>query len=151
MRIQTQRSAAPEHRKVSARSPKRRLALVAATAGAVSTAGVGGATAATLTDEAAASSEVADVNYDLVNDAAALSSGGSPQILAIAEYKPTAGLADQLNKSVDYTSQALATAQAEQDLAAAAASMSSQVGANPVALAAAAASPMRLYEHRSAG
>lgn len=50
MRIQTQRSVGPGHRKVSARSSKRRLALVAATAGAVSTAGVGGATAATFTD-----------------------------------------------------------------------------------------------------
>ncbi|AGS33531.1 hypothetical protein B841_00240 [Corynebacterium maris DSM 45190] len=141
MRIQTQRSAGTGHRKVSTRSPKRRLALVAATAGAVSTAGVGGATAATLTDGPAASSEVADVDYNLVNEAAALSSDGAPQILAIAEHKPTAGLADQLNKAVDYASEALAAAQAEQDLAAAAASMSSQGGANPVAYAAAAASP----------
>ena len=144
MRIQTQRSAGPGHRKVSTRFSKRRLALIAATAGAVSTAGVGGATAATAatsTDEPAASSEVADVDYNLVNDAAALSSDGAPQILAITEHKPTAGLADQLNKAVDYASEALAAAQAEQDLAAAAAAMSSQVGANPVAYAAAAASP----------
>ena len=144
MRIQTQRSAGPGHRKVSTRFSKRRLALIAATAGAVSTAGVGGATAATAatsTDEPAASSEVADVDYNLVNDAAALSSGGAPQILAITEHKPAAGLADQLNKAVDYVSEALASAQAEQDLAAAAAAMSSQVGANPVAYAAAAASP----------
>ncbi|HZK32283.1 MAG TPA: M23 family metallopeptidase [Corynebacterium sp.] len=107
---------------MSAHTPKRRFALVAATAGAMSTAGMGGAAAATLSAEAETPAEITNVDYQLVNDAASLSSGGAPQILAISEHKPTLGLGEQLDKAVDYASEALASAQAEANLTA----MSSQ-------------------------
>ncbi|AGF73532.1 M23 family metallopeptidase [Corynebacterium halotolerans] len=99
------------------RTTRRRIALAAVAGGAVSTAGIGGATAATLTQtETPASSEVAAVDYELVNDATQMSSSlaeSAPQILALSEYKPVSNIQDQLTKAVEYSA-----GRAQADLAA---------------------------------
>lgn len=88
------KDAVGKHRKItSAQTAKGRVAFVAAAAGAVSTAGIGGATAAQITETP--SSDIA-----LANDAAALSSNAAPQILAISEFKPAVGLDQQLATAV---------------------------------------------------
>lgn len=86
-----------KHRKItSAQTAKGRVAFVAVAAGAVSTAGVGGAAAAQLNhDSSSTPSGIA-----LANDAAALSSNAAPQILAISEFKPAVGLEQQLATAV---------------------------------------------------
>ncbi|AWB81009.1 endopeptidase [Corynebacterium yudongzhengii] len=88
------------HRKVTtSESFKGRVALVTVAAGTVSAAGAGGAAAATLQ----AAPEKVDVDIEKTSDAEALSAepvSETPQVLAIAEHKPVAGLADQLDKAV---------------------------------------------------
>ena len=94
------------------RSTKSRIALMAAAIGAVSTAGVGGATAATLQApaevEAPVSPEAATVEVDLATNDTALSSSGTqaaPQILAISEFKPVANIDEQLDKAIQYNAE----------------------------------------------
>ncbi|GAB3079844.1 M23 family metallopeptidase [Corynebacterium aquatimens] len=77
---------------------KGRVALVAFTTGAVSTAGVTAAAAANN-----ASAKPSDIQ--LANDADAAEATdpiAAPQILAISEYKPVDNLAEQLGKAVKY-------------------------------------------------
>ena len=106
MRKTTQRSAGGRHRKItSSQTTKGRIALVAVATGAVSTAGIGGAAAAQIqAQNPEQSATVATPEIELAADAAefATSSEAAPQILAIAEYKPVANLADQLTKAVEH-------------------------------------------------
>ncbi|QGU04021.1 M23 family metallopeptidase [Corynebacterium comes] len=108
MRQQAQRSAAGRHRRItSSQTTKGRIALVAVATGAVSTAGIGGAAAAQIQAQAPEQSATAATpQIELAANAAdiaATSSEVAPQILSIAEYKPVAGLADQLTKAVEYS------------------------------------------------
>ena len=80
---------------------------MAVAVGTVSSAGVGGATAATLQApaevEAPVSPEAATVEVDLATNDTALSSSGTqaaPQILAISEFKPVANIDEQLDKAI---------------------------------------------------
>ncbi|WP_018297586.1 M23 family metallopeptidase [Corynebacterium lubricantis] len=91
-----------KHRKQSPN--KGRVALVAVATGAVSTAGISGAAAATL--QASPESSVAD--YELTNvasDVVDQVQQAAPQILAISEYKPTANVSEQLEKAVAASSE----------------------------------------------
>ena len=101
-----QQSTRGRHRKVtSSQTTKGRIALVAVATGAVSTAGIGGAAAAQIQAQAPAqSTSAATPEIELAADTAAFaaSSEAAPQILAIAEYKPVANLADQLTKAVEH-------------------------------------------------
>ena len=116
MRTSTTRSAAGRHRKITtSQSFKGRVALVAAAAGTVSAAGVGGAAAATLQADQRPVDVELTTNAETVNpgeaqaadaaqaeaeaEAAALEAS-TPQVLSIAEYKPTSGLEEQLGKAV---------------------------------------------------
>ncbi|MHA2788447.1 M23 family metallopeptidase [Corynebacterium sp. S7] len=86
-----------KHRKQSPN--KGRVALVAVATGAVSTAGIGGAAAATLQ----ATPDESVVDYTLSNDSTDIveqATESAPQILAISEYKPTANVSEQLEKAV---------------------------------------------------
>lgn len=99
MQEQTQRGG--KHRKnTTSHTTKGRIALVAVATGAVSTAGAGGAVAAS----AQAENSAVDVDYQLASNDVADFAGTSsaPQILAIAEFKPVANLGDQLTKAVAY-------------------------------------------------
>lgn len=95
-----------KHRKQSPN--KGRVAAVAVATGAVSTAGFSGLAAGALTSHDA---EGDAVNIKLASDAAELQSQPaageaaeqSPQILAIAEYKPVDNLSDQLTKAVQHS------------------------------------------------
>ncbi|WP_018295965.1 M23 family metallopeptidase [Corynebacterium lubricantis] len=110
MRLNTRPSNAGKHRKVSSRT-KGRVAIAAAVATTVSSAGIGGAAAATLTNED--QPQATDVN--LVNDSQAITEAAVnsvPQILNLNEHKPTANANEQLNKAVDYSNQLAAEAQA---------------------------------------
>lgn len=112
MRSKTQRSAG-RHRKITtSQTAKGRLALVTIAAGAVSTAGVGGAAAANLQAEDAGT-KAQTVDYNLANEsdvlenaqngakaAADAAAAATPQILAVTEAKPVADLSEQLNKAV---------------------------------------------------
>lgn len=96
MRSKTQRSAG-RHRKITtSQTAKGRLALVTIAAGAVSTAGVGGAAAANLQAEDAGT-KTQTVDYNLANESDALENvqngakaaadavaAATPQILAVA-------------------------------------------------------------------
>ncbi|RSZ61213.1 M23 family peptidase, partial [Corynebacterium hylobatis] len=75
MRLTAQRAPRGKHRKITTSQTKGRVALVAVAASAVSSAGIGGATAATLQaqDEAPASMEVTTVDVELAANDAALS------------------------------------------------------------------------------
>lgn len=120
MRSKTQRSAG-RHRKVTpAQTAKGRMALVAAAAGAVSTAGAGGAVAAQLQATPQEETKAQSLEFNLTNnsnpleqaeqavsDAAEDASAAvqeaaatAPQILAVAETKPVLNLNEQLNKAV---------------------------------------------------
>ncbi|NLF92212.1 MAG: M23 family metallopeptidase [Corynebacterium marinum] len=105
MRQKAQRSMAGRHRRItSSQTTKGRIALVAVATGAVSTAGIGGAAAAQLQAQAPEQATTASPEFELAANAAgiaATSSEVAPQILNIAEYKPAAGLADQLTKAVE--------------------------------------------------
>ncbi|BAC19798.1 peptidase, M23 family [Corynebacterium efficiens YS-314] len=116
MRLKAQRPAGGKHRKITTSQTKSRVALVAVAAGAVSSAGIGGATAATLQGEAPVSPEVATVDVELTADDTALPSGATevaPQILTISEYKPVANLDEQLDKAVEYADERAEAARAE--------------------------------------
>ncbi|RSZ61277.1 M23 family metallopeptidase [Corynebacterium hylobatis] len=106
MRMTTQRSTGGRHRKItSSQTTKGRIALVAVATGAVSTAGIGGAAAAQIqAQNPEQSTTAATPEIELAANAAefAASSEAAPQILAIAEYKPVANLADQLTKAVEH-------------------------------------------------
>ncbi len=104
MLIKAQRPAGGRHRKISAsQTTKGRVALVAVATGAVSTAGVGGAAAATFqADAPETSSEAPAIDIELANNASLMPAGSSefaPQILPIAEFKPVQNLSDQLSKA----------------------------------------------------
>ncbi|MEH0146891.1 M23 family metallopeptidase [Corynebacterium sp. Q4381] len=101
-----------KHRKQSPN--KGRVAIVAVTTGAVSTASLSGATAADLIpgkDSANQSVEIklaANVDkLEAVQDAAAKVSEATaaPQILAIPEYKPIDNLTEQLSKAVEHSAE----------------------------------------------
>lgn len=112
MRLKSSRSSGGKHRTITTSRTKGRLALVAVAAGTVSSAGVGGATAATLQApaevEAPVSPEAATVEVDLATNDTALSSSGTqaaPQILAISEFKPVANIDEQLDKAIQYNAE----------------------------------------------
>ena len=112
MRLKASRSSGGKHRTITTSRTKGRLALVAVAAGTVSSAGVGGATAATLQApaevEAPVSPEAATVEVDLATNDTALSSSGTqaaPQILAISEFKPVANIDEQLDKAIQYNAE----------------------------------------------
>ncbi|WP_027004547.1 M23 family metallopeptidase [Corynebacterium halotolerans] len=110
MRLKARRSAGGKHRKITTSQTKGRVALVAVAAGAVSSAGVGGAAAATLQaqPEDPASPGVAAVDVELAGTDTALSSTvaeAAPQVLAISEYKPAANVDGQLDKAVEYAAE----------------------------------------------
>lgn len=116
MRQNTRPTTGGKHRKVTPSRTKSRVALVAAVASTVSSAGIGAAAAATLTDQNKNEQETTDV--DLVNNAEALpvtqgDTDVAPQILTINEYKPAHDLSGQLGKAVDYSNERAAAAQAE--------------------------------------
>lgn len=104
MLIKAQRPAGGRHRKFSAsQTTKGRVALVAVATGAVSTAGVGGAAAATFqADPQEASSQAPSIDIELASNASLMPAGPSefiPQILPIAEFKPVENLGAQLGKA----------------------------------------------------
>lgn len=111
MRSTAQQSTVGRHRKIStSRTITRRVALAAVATGAVSTAGLGGATAATLQEQAdtPVSTEAANVDYELASNASQPPSSATeaaPQILSIAEYKPVANLDDQLTTALEYNTE----------------------------------------------
>lgn len=99
-----------KHRKITAsQTTKGRIAFVALATGAVSGAGVGGAAAATLDSEP--TSPIALVNdgeaIEQV-DAPEINADESPQVLAIAEYKPVNNLSNQLDKAITASEERLA-------------------------------------------
>ena len=110
MRSKTQR-AAGRHRKIAtSQTAKGRLALVTVAAGAVSTAGVGGAAAASIQADNVQGQKAQSVNFSLANDSGELEDSqssadpalaGAPQILAVSSAKPIADLTGQLNKAVE--------------------------------------------------
>ncbi|AJK67693.1 hypothetical protein B840_00265 [Corynebacterium marinum DSM 44953] len=110
---------------------------MALTAGAVSSAGVGGAAAATLQASPEPSPQAVDVDYQLTSDAdQSPAVAASPQILEISEYKPVANIDEQLDKAVAFSAERAAAAQAEAEEAAAAvaaAASAAQAAAAPAA------------------
>ena len=98
-----------KHRKQTAN--KGRVAMVAVTTGAVSTAGLSGAAAADILSGKPASSDVeiklaADVNK--LTDAPEMLTDAAPQVLAIAEFKPVENLTAQLAKAVEHSEEVAA-------------------------------------------
>ena len=115
MQSSSTRSRGGRHRKVNAsQTAKGRIALVTVAAGTVSSAGIGGATAAQLNAAEVTEQESAvnttDVDYTLANDADALlpSSAVAPQILEINEFRPVSNLAEQLDKAVAHSTERIA-------------------------------------------
>lgn len=115
MQSSSTRSRGGRHRKVNAsQTAKGRIALVTVAAGTVSSAGIGGATAAQLNAAEVTEQESAvnttDVDYTLANDADALlpSSAAAPQILEINEFRPVSNLAEQLDKAVAHSTERIA-------------------------------------------
>lgn len=115
MQSSSTRSRGGRHRKVNAsQTAKGRIALVTVAAGTVSSAGIGGATAAQLNAAEVTEQESAvnttDVDYALANDADALlpSSAVAPQILEINEFRPVSNLAEQLDKAVAHSTERIA-------------------------------------------
>ncbi|MDK8478829.1 MULTISPECIES: M23 family metallopeptidase [Corynebacterium] len=117
MQSSSTRSRGGRHRKVNAsQTAKGRIALVTVAAGTVSSAGIGGATAAQLNaaevteQESAVNTNTTDVDYTLANDADALlpSSAVAPQILEINEFRPVSNLAEQLDKAVAHSTERIA-------------------------------------------
>ncbi|ANU35124.1 hypothetical protein BSP99_12365 [Corynebacterium glutamicum] len=97
------------------RSTKSRIALMAAAIGAVSTAGIGGAAAATLQADSVPAQKSFTVDYQLANDSQQVlypEADSAPQILTIAEHKPVNNLDEQLNKSIELAAER-AAAEAE--------------------------------------
>lgn len=101
------------HRKrtPAAQTAKGRIALVAATAGTVTSAGVGGAAAAATLSP---SDEPQSSAYGLTADAADIVPSSSsavdaaPQILNIAEFRPESDLQEQLSKAVEFNAERVA-------------------------------------------
>lgn len=115
MQSSSTRSRGGRHRKVNAsQTAKGRIALVTVAAGTVSSAGIGGATAAQLNAAEVTEQESAvnttDVDYTLANDADVLlpSSAVAPQILEINEFRPVSNLAEQLDKAVAHSTERIA-------------------------------------------
>ena len=112
MRSKTQRNAGRHRQIATSQTAKGRLALVTVAAGAVSTAGVGGAAAANLqADNAGMKAQTVDYNLATESDAlqdvqngaqaaAKEAAAAAPQILNVAEAKPVADLSAQLDKAV---------------------------------------------------
>lgn len=94
---QSRRVAGGKHRKQSNSQVKGRVAFVAVAAGAVSTAGASGIALAQV-DNANA---IALAN----EEAAPVTSANSPQVLALSEFKPAAGISDQLVKAQDFANE----------------------------------------------
>jgi len=109
MRMTTERSARGKHRKITtSQTTKGRIALVTVATGAVSTAGIGGAAAAQIQAQNTEQvSEAATPEYALAADTAELSGSSAPeatpQILAIAEFKPATYIEEQIAKAVEYS------------------------------------------------
>lgn len=120
MRSNSSRPSAGRHRKIStSQTLKGRVALVATAAGTISMAGAGGAAAGALQADAQDQAPQA-VDFTLANDAETIPAAiSAPQVLNIAEYKPVAGLDDQLNKAVQATNERAAEAAAAAQVAAA--------------------------------
>lgn len=124
MRTTAQRTTGGKHRKVSAsQTTKGRIALVAVATGAVSSAGMGGAAAATLQAQPETSTvDPADIglaaDVNAITDVDAATEAVAPQILAISEFKPVINIEEQLTKAVEYNTQ-----RTEADLAARTASV----------------------------
>lgn len=99
------RAGVGRHRKQSV-SPttKGRVALVAVATGAASTAGAGGVAIA----EAQHAEASASPQIDLAANAVVPGSSETPQILAIAEFKPMANLNDQVTKAIQYNAERVA-------------------------------------------
>ncbi|MCP1388347.1 M23 family metallopeptidase [Corynebacterium sp. TA-R-1] len=92
---------------------KGRVAMVAVTTGAVSTAGFSGAAAAELTankteTHAQKLGFALAANTNPLEVVSAPEVDAAPQILAIAEYKPVENLADQLTKAVEHSAEVAA-------------------------------------------
>ena len=103
MRTKTQRSVGRHRKVVPAQTAKGRIALVTAAAGAVSTAGVGGAAAAQVTGHED-NDQAQSVDIDLAadnHDLAGSAKDAAPQILAMADNKPVDNLQEQLDKAVN--------------------------------------------------
>ena len=123
MLTKAQRQAHGSRRKVvTTQTPKGRLALVAVAAGAASTAGMGGAAAATIAqDTTAPAPEAAAVEYEMTNNSVSLATAAeelAPQVLALAEYKPVPNLDAQLQKAVTAVEETRAAEQAAAEAAA---------------------------------
>lgn len=117
MRSTTQRNGGGRHRKIhTSQTAKGRMALVTVATGAISTAGVGGAAAASLQANQAVENQpepVDTVDYAFAADADVMEAGSSestanleemtPQILTIPEAKPTSNISEQLTKAVSYS------------------------------------------------
>ena len=118
MLMKAQRSAGGKHRKIPTSQTKSRVALVAVATGAVSSAGIGGAAAATLQTQAEASISPQDTvgGVQLATNDTALppdTTETAPQILTISEYKPVTNINEQLDKAVEYAAERTEAARAE--------------------------------------
>ena len=118
MLLKAQRSAGGKHRKIPTSQTKSRVALVAVATGAVSSAGLGGAAAATLQTQAEASISPQDTvgGVQLATNDTALppdTTETAPQILTISEYKPVTNINEQLDKAVEYAAERTEAARAE--------------------------------------
>lgn len=111
MRSTTQRAGSGRHRKIAtAQTAKGRIALFTVAAGAVSSAGVGGATAAQLQSGsetqdvklAATTNPLGDAQEQLQQsaDGAMTAITTAPQVLNLAEAKPVSNLDEQLNTAI---------------------------------------------------
>lgn len=115
MRLKVQRATRGKHRKITTMQTTGRIALVAVAAGTVSSAGIGGATAATLQTQAemSASPEVANAGVELASTHTALSSSMAevaPKTLAISEYKPAVNIDEQIDTANQYAAERAETA-----------------------------------------
>lgn len=121
MRSTSQQSGAGRHRKITtSQTAKGRIALFTVAAGAVSSAGISGAAAASLQSEGnaetkaqavdfnfgtdalldAAAAQAADANAQAIDVAADALATTTPQILELAEAKPVTNLTEQLDKAI---------------------------------------------------
>ncbi|QPK79784.1 M23 family metallopeptidase [Corynebacterium lizhenjunii] len=107
MRSTTQRSGTGRHRKITpSQTAKGRMALFTVAAGAVSSAGVGGAAAASLQSNAPATPNVqlASTSNPLEKAQPELAEApldAAPQVLTMAEAKPVTNLTEQLEKAIE--------------------------------------------------
>ncbi|GAB3939041.1 M23 family metallopeptidase [Corynebacterium tapiri] len=109
MRHKTIGSNAGKHRKVSAaQTTKGRIAFVALATGAISGAGVGGAAAATANSQPEQAEATPSPDVELSSQSEPIADAptqAAPQVLAIPEFKPVSGLAEQLDKAVQASSE----------------------------------------------